>query len=260
MTRAAAPLIAAAFLASCYVDVTVREPAGEPLPIARGKFPHEALGRVLEKYVDAQGRVDYKGLRADRAELERYLIAVAATSPHQEPDAFPSERDKLAYWINAYNAYVLYAVTERPLMKAINEDLKTFFYFTQYEFGKERWSLYRVENLIVRKEFAEPRVHFALNCGSVGCPQLPIAAFQPERLEDQLARESRKFCDDDRRIRMKDPSTVEVSQLFEFYSEDFRPLGGALAFCRMWGRGDLPSIAEVRYIPWDWTVNAQPSN
>jgi hypothetical protein len=248
----------ASVLTGCFSNVAVREPKGEALPISKGHFPHEALDGVLQKFVNDQGRVDYKALKADRNDLERYLIALTKTSPHQEPDAFPTVNDKLAYWINAYNAYVLYAVIERPEMHSVNDDAKTFFYFTQYRLGNENWSLYKLENNVVRKEFKEPRVHFALNCASGGCPELPNEAFTPDKLEDQLSQEATKFCASDKKVRIKDPKTVEFSQIFEWYGDDFAESGGPIAFCKKWGRTDLPDGAQVTFIPYDWSLNAQP--
>jgi hypothetical protein len=240
----------------CFSTTQLPNPTGEPLPIAKGSFPHATFNDVLAKYVDGQGRVDYKGLKADRNDLERYIIALSKTSPHKEPELFPTEADKLAYWINGYNAYVLYAVTERPTMKSVNDDVKNFFYFTEYVYGGENISLYKVENDVVRKEFKEPRIHFALNCASGGCPELPAEAFMPDKLEEQLAREATEFCANEKKVRINNGS-VEVSQIFEWYGDDFKEAGGPVAFCKKWGRTDLPD-GEVKFIPYDWSLNAQP--
>lgn len=243
-------------LVGCFSTVQLPRPAGDPLPIEKGKFPHDALNGVMAKYVNDQGKVDYKGLKADRTDLERFIVAVATASPHQSPELFPSEAERLTYWINGYNAYVLYAVTERPQMKSVNDDVKDFFYFTKYRFGNEEISLYSLENDIVRKEFKEPRIHFALNCASGGCPELPAEAFMPERLEEQLSREAKEFCTNEKKVRVAG-GTVEMSQIFEWYGDDFKASGGPVEFCRRWGRDDLPS-GEVKFIPYDWSLNAQP--
>jgi hypothetical protein len=254
---ALATWIAAVLLGGCFNTVTIREPQGEPLPITKGHFPHEALNGVLAKYVNDHGRVDYKSLRGDRIDLERYIIAITKTSPHQDPSAFPTPQDKLAYWINGYNAYVLYAVTEHPTMHSVNDDAKTFFYFTKYKFGNEEWSLYTLENDVVRKEFKEPRIHFALNCASGGCPELPAEAFMPDKLEDQLTREATKFCANDKKVRVNGEE-VEVSQIFEWYEDDFKASGGPVPFCKKYGRTDLQDGAKIAFIPYDWSLNAQP--
>jgi hypothetical protein len=241
----------------CASTTRLPQPTGEPLPIAPGKFPHDAFDRVLSKHVDESGRVDYKSLRADRNELERYIVALSKTSPRQDPGMFPTREHKLAYWINAYNASVLYAVTERPQMKSVDDEKISFFGLTKYRLGNEAVSLYALENDIVRKEFNEPRIHFALNCASGGCPELPNEAFMPDRLEEQLAREARAFCADEKKVRVRDDK-VDVSQIFDWYADDFKAGGGPIAFCRAWGRDDLPENAKVEFIPYDWSLNAQP--
>lgn len=251
-------LLALSAFSACFSTVPLPQPAGEPLPIASGSFPHESLTSVLEKVVNDRGQVDYKALKADRGELERYIVALSKTSPHKDPIAFPTTEDKLAYWLNAYNATVLYAVTERPGMHSVNDDVKNFFYFTEHAFGDERLSLYKLETDVIRKEFGEPRVHFALNCASAGCPELPHEAFTPAKLEEQLARASKAFCTNEKRVRIEG-NVVWMSQIFEWYADDFKNEGGPIAFCTKWGRNDLPSEAEVKFIPYDWSMNAQAS-
>jgi hypothetical protein len=251
-------------LAGCFNSVAVKAPTGEKLQVSAGKFPHEVLDGVLKRVVNDQGRVDYDALAADRSELERYLVAVAEASPRTRPELFPTKEEKLAYWINGYNAYVLYAVTERPTMKSVNDDKTSFFYFTEYKFGEESGtpfvqSLYKLENEIVRPEFMEPRTHFALNCASAGCPELPPEAFMPDRLEEQLAREAKEFCAHPDKVKVNG-NEVMMSQIFEWYGDDFKAAGGPVEFCRAWGRSDMPAAADAKlsFIPYDWALNAQP--
>lgn len=245
------------FLASgCFSTARVPRPAGPPLPVTRGAFPHQALDALQRKHVDGSGRVDYQGLAADRLELQRYLTAVAEHSPDSDPDLFPTREEQLAYWINGYNAYVLWAVLERPGMRSVSDEKTDFFYFTEYELGGASWSLYNLENDVIRERFSEPRIHMAVNCASAGCPELPAEAFLPEKLEAQLAREAARFCAHPDKVRVEG-NVVKVSQIFEWYAADFEP-GGPVEFCRKWGREDLPSGAKVEYIPYDWALNAQP--
>ena len=241
---------------ACFTTKSIEKPK-ETLDVKANQFPHEVLDRVLKKVVDDQGRVDYKALAADRNALEKYLYAISQFSPHSHPKLFTTQDHRLAYWINAYNAYVLYAVTDRPTMKSVIDDKNDFFYFTEYTFGGEPWSLYKLENDIVRKEFNDPRIHMALNCASVGCPELPPEAFTPQRLQEQLTREVKEFCLHKDKVRVNGES-VEVSQIFEFYPDDFEADGGPVAFCRKWGNETLPEKSAFTYIPYDWALNAQP--
>lgn len=242
---------------ACFAQVSIPKAQGPALPIAPGHFPHDAFGAVLAAVVDEQGRVDYRALRAEREELERYLLALAQTSPHKDPEAFPRREDQLAYWINAYNAAVLYGVTERPGLRSVNDRVKNFFYFTRYQLGDEQLSLYKLENDVIRSELPDARVRFALNWAADGCAKLPAEAFTPEKLDAQLDRQAAEFCANPRRVRFE-KNHVEVSQIFEWYEDDFKDEGGVIAFCRKYGREELPEDGEVSYIPFDWDLNTQP--
>ena len=251
--------VVATFLLS-FKTVHIPKPSA-PLPIPTAArpipFPHMAFDAVLREVVDARGRVDYVALAARRSALERYLYAVAATSPHSDPAAFPTRADALAYWLNAYNAAVLYGVITRPGLRSVRDARFDFFGFSRSIFGGEALSLHGLENDVIRAHYHEPRVHFALNCASVGCPELPREAFLPDRLEAQLARETRAFCAHPDKVYVRD-GIVHLSQIFDWYAEDFAAAGGPIAFCRRWGRSDLPADAELRFIPYDWSLNAQP--
>ena len=97
-----------------------------------------------------------------------------------------------------------------------------FFFLQRVEVGGRRLSLYTLENRIVRARFDEPRIHFALNCASVGCPSLPPEAFVPERLEQQLARETARFLSEERNVAVDlDARIVRLSSIFDWYDVDF---------------------------------------
>ncbi len=244
-------------LTGCFSTVQVPVPVGAPLEVrGPGGFPHEHFTELLASVVDG-GLVDYRGLADAREPLARYLELLGRISPRSNPELFLTEADRLAYWLNAYNAFVLYGVTERPQMRSVDDEKYRFFYFTRYQLGGSPISLYHLENSIIREEFAEPRIHFALNCASAGCPKLPAEAFVPETLDAQLERETRLFCAREDGVRLAG-TEVEVSQIFEWYAKDFEPVGGPIGLCQAHGREDLPPSAPIRFLRWDWTLNHQP--
>lgn len=209
---------------------------------------------VLAKRVDAQGRVDYEALREDRAPLERYVALLAGTGPKETPGAFPSRAHRLAYWINAYNALTIFQVTQRRPIESVDDSKLTFFYLTKFEVDGRRLSLYEIENDVVRPEFTEPRVHFALNCASGGCPRLPQMPFRPATLESQLALETQRFLSEERNVAVEGDALV-LSEIFKWYGADFEPTVEAWIRER---RPDLPPTDELRFRPYDWSLNAQP--
>ena len=147
------------------------KPDAAALAAAPVPFPWAAWDKLLKKYVDGKGRVDYNAI--DKGELEKVFAAVAASSPKKNPDKYASK-------------------TRLPKLKNVDSEKTSFFYFTKFLMGGDDLNLYDLENKIVRPTFKDGRVHFALNCASGGCPQLPPEAFTPEKVDEQLSREARK--------------------------------------------------------------------
>jgi hypothetical protein len=232
---------------------TVKPRVDVDASFAPGAFPHEILDGVLGKYVK-DGQVDYKSIQGDRGELDRYLAFVGEVSPLSDPSRFPTKDDELAYWINAYNAVAITAVIDRPGLVSVVDNKVDFFYATKYVMGGDKIDLYKLENGIVRPTYADPRVHFALNCQSGGCPVLPSDAFPAAGLDAYLDEQARLFVNNPGKVQIEG-TTVRVSQIFEWYKEDFEPAGGALKFVSKY-RSDVPEGATLEYIPYDWTLIA----
>jgi len=246
------------------------------------RFSHEALDRVLRRFVDDQGLVDYAGLAASPFVLGTYLGQLAAWSPASHPALFPREADRLAYWLNAYNAVALRLVLEHHPIGSVM-DVETawwtplapagagFFYGQRFPLGGRSTSLHGLENRIVRRGFPDPRTHFALNCASLGCPVLPREAFDPARLEAQLARETRAFLAAPLNFRVDDGARVaQLSAIFEWYADDFTRwqearggTPGLLGFVADHAGPEAARAArraaargfDVRFLAYDWRLN-----
>ena len=112
---------------------------------ARGEeFDHSNWGRVLEKFVTETGRVDYAALKADSADLDRYVTQLAARSPASHPREFPTRNSQLAYWINAYNALVMKGVIEKwPVKSVVKIGLlpHSFFWRKKFVVGGKKYTL-----------------------------------------------------------------------------------------------------------------------
>lgn len=240
-------------VAACFHTAGAAPIVEKPAP---GAFPHALLSQVLGKYVNEEGKVDYKSLAGDRATLDAYLGFVAATSPKQDPSLFPTRQDQEAYWLNAYNGLAIRGVIDRPGIKSVQDNLADFFYLTKYVMGGKKVSLYTLENKVVRPTFSDPRVHFALNCQSAGCPRLPQAAYDPKTLEAELDGYAREFCTTPAKVYVDAAGTVHMSQIFEWYAKDFVAAGGQVAFCNAHG-ASLPVGGKLEFIPYDWALSAQ---
>ena len=134
-----------------------------------------------------------------------------------------------------------------------------FFALGKVRVGGVAVSLYDYENQVIRP-LGDARVHFALNCMSVGCPRLPREVFRPETLDRQLDREARLFFDDWRHVQIDTARGVlRLSQILEFYPEDFLATAPSLpAYVNRYRSVRVPEHLNVEFIPYDWTVNRVP--
>jgi hypothetical protein len=278
-----APALLAALLA---LGCTAIRPAGvvARAPEIGPGFSHAELDTVQSRFVDERGLVDYRGLAKDPAALERYHLALSARSPDSDPELFPTPEDELAYWINAYNASVLSIViayypvgsvtdVRAPFPLGLLSDKLGFFVLQRITLGGEQTSLYSLEDSVIRGRFTEPRVHFALNCGSRGCPRLPRRAFTASDLDRQLDDETRRFFAEERNLRIDHQERVVfLSSILDWYEDDFtdwlaarRPDRPAtlLEYVALYvpteGAGDLARARDydIRFVPYDWTLNDQ---
>ena len=182
---------------------------------------------LLKKHVkwlpdNKQSRVNYKGFAADRAELKKVLDGMSAVSK-ADFDKW-TKPQQMAFLINAYNAFTVEVIlTKYPDLKSI-KDLGNFVtptwkkkFFTLL--GEER-HLDWIEHEQLRPKYAEPRVHVAVNCASIGCPALFSEAFTATKMEAQLEDGMRRFLGDPTRNRYAD-GKLEVSNIFKWFREDF---------------------------------------
>jgi hypothetical protein len=230
----------------------VAAPTGEPI---------DAWTRVLERFVDERGRVDFDGLARDRADLDRYVAWVYAVGPNNRPEQFPTPQHVLAYHLNAYNALAMYNVIEDGIPTALTGFKKIdFFLLRRIRVGGESTSLYTYENSVIRK-LGDERIHFALNCMSIGCPRLPREPFRAATLDAVLDREARFFFGESRNLMVDDPArAVRVSEILRFFTGDFLAKSPSLvAYVNRYRATPIPADYAVSFIPYDWTVNTQRS-
>lgn len=192
-------------------------------------FDHGAWNQLLQQHVrwtpdGHASTVDYRALAADKTKLQSYLSALSAVQ-RKSFDGW-SRETQLAFLINAYNAFTVQLIlTQYPDVKSI-KDLGSFLQSPWKKpfvslLGQTR-SLDDIEHGLIRGSgrYREPRIHFAVNCASIGCPALRPEAFLRERLDEQLEDQTQRFLSDRTRNRIKDDG-LEVSPIFKWYREDF---------------------------------------
>ena len=222
---------------------------------------HKAYDALLQKYVDSNGLVNYKGLNADRPKLKSYLSMLESNAPK---DSW-TEDQKLAYWINAYNAFTLELILEHyPVssIKDIGSSIKIPFVNTPWDIkfiniGGEKYDLNNLEHGIVRKKFDEPRIHFALVCAAVSCPKLQNSAYLPEKLDEQLTKAAKDFLADSGKNEFESADKAVLSKLFNWYGGDFNNDGTLIEYINQYAPTKLAKGAKIDWQDYNWALNEQ---
>jgi hypothetical protein len=232
------------------------------LPAAADREASEALAawaRVLDTFVNEAGEVDFAALAEDRAELDAYVDYVSRSGPQSRPAAFPDRAEVLAHHLNAYNAVSMHAVIEAGIPESLG-GLRGLWFFrvANRRIGGRDITLSAYENDVIRP-LGEPRVHFALNCMSVGCPRLPRTPFTAGELEAELERAAREFFAEPRNVEVDhERGVVRLSEILDFYAEDFLAESPSLlAYVNRYRDPPIPEDQAIEFIPYDWTVNRQ---
>lgn len=234
-----------------------------PYPRQAGTFPvsHQAFTELLQQYVDDEGRVDYEGLAEEREKLDAYQELLTSNAPN---DANWSRNAQLAYWINLYNAYTLSLVLDHYPLASI-KDISTL---VSIPFVNSPWDirfisiqgsvydLNDIEHNILRQHWDEPRIHFAINCASLSCPRLMPWAFEGALLDSQLDECARHFINDGFR-NVISPREARLSRIFRWYQQDFTTSMPLTAYINQYSAVPIEEDAELKYLEYDWSLNAQ---
>ncbi len=205
---------------------------GNPLSLKAAPPPdYKAYAVMLSKYVDDSGLVNYGQLKANLFELNVVLTAFEGVA--KEDYETWNEADKIAFWINAYNTFMLKAVCNRyPIEPSF---LKSFFYeknsmqhlsdiWDTIEFAVlgQKLTLSHIQNEILRKQFIEPGIHFGLNSASLGCAPIARVPYEGSQLKSQLTEQAKRFMGNPKNLTIdKKQNLVSLSPLFENYMDDF---------------------------------------
>jgi len=234
---------------------------GSRLAAAEFDQTHAAFAGVLTQFVH-DARVDYAALKAQPQELNRYLDAVAGVSKADFLKWTTSQQ--IAFLINVYNAYTLRLIIEHYPVKSI-KDIGSWFTGPWDQpvvklFG-ETITLNTVEHQILRKDYAEPRIHFALVCAAKGCPPLRGEPDLGTRLDEQLTDQAKQFLATPSKNRIAaGERVVYLSPIFKWYGGDFgKDSRSLLAALKPYWPGKAPATDgfKIRYTDYDWSLNEQ---
>jgi len=209
---------------------------------------HSAWNDLLHKYVDAEGNVDYAAIAKESEKLEAYLGHLDANAPSKDW----SKNEKLAYYINLYNAATVKLIVDNYPLKSI-KDLKDPWDSKWVLIGGEKHSLGNIEHKILRK-MNEPRIHFAINCASYSCPKLVSKAFLPETMEEQLETATIDFINDNSRNKISGKK-AQLSNIFKWYKGDFTENGSLVDYLNRYSNIKADKKAKISYLTYDWGLN-----
>ena len=239
-----------------------------PLKAMTFDHSHQAWTEILNTHVKTFGattQFNYKKLKtsADLKKLNSYLSSLSAVKRPQ----FNSwkEKEQISFLINTYNAYTVKLILDNYPVKSIKK-IGSFFKNAWKQkffelFGKKT-HLDHVEHGILRKNFKEPRVHFAVNCASIGCPSLRNEAFVSKKLDQQLDEQAKLFLRDESRNYIKN-GIIHLSKIFDWFDKDFKQKSGSVEkFVAPYMSDDKALIKKIasgkfktKFLNYDWNLN-----
>ncbi|MFZ1029271.1 MAG: DUF547 domain-containing protein [Limnoraphis robusta] len=184
-------------------------------------FSYQNYQQILSIYVDENGNVNYKALKENRQNLDKFNASLATLSPQSFENW--TEKEKIAFWINAYNSLTLLAIIENYPTKSIR-DIPGVWTKLQFNVMGKEVTLDEIEHKILRVQFNEPRIHMGLVCASIGCPLLLQEPYTGDKLDEQLDEQTRKFIALNQNFKIdKQNNQVYLSSIFKWFGEDFIP-------------------------------------
>jgi len=235
-----------------------------------GQFSQPMWQEVMSDYVDASGRVNYDELRSNPFALKSFVDFIAEVSPKSHPDLFATENARKAYWINAYNALVMWGIVENPGISSVKDVAiaNGFFWRLKFVVGGEQMTLNQIEHDILREKFRDSRIHFAINCGSASCPVLGQRMYDADDLDARLDSAATHFISDTANVRIDERKrTIYLSMIFNWYAADFEKSGlqGVIPTVIHYLPKEQKPMADIsnfkiKYLDYNWDLNQQPTD
>ena len=225
-------------------ELEMPQSTGVPL-----KPDHGAWDALLRKNVSSSGKVNYSGMKASAKELEAYVTYLESFATR---DSW-TRNEKLAYWINLYNAatvrlivqnYPIASITKLSGGKPWDQNI--------VKIGTKSYTLNDIENKIIRPRFKDGRIHFAVNCAAKSCPPLMNSAFKASSLNRQLEKQTTSFINSSENTLAADK--VEISKIFDWYKGDFEG-GDVVAFLNKYSKTPINSDATIEHKTYNWDLN-----
>ena len=207
---------------------------------------------LLQGYVSKSGLVNYKEFVDSNWLVDGYVKELEKNGPQLNW----TKEQRLAYWINLYNATTIRLILDHYPVASIKDinngkpwDLELV------TVNQRQLTLNQIEKEIILKRFNDPRVHFALNCGATSCPRLLNEAYAPERLEEQLYLQSKVFLNDIKKNKISD-TELQLSMIFDWYADDFGSQDELVMFLNEFFEAPVSMESTISYLEYDWSLNS----
>ncbi len=219
---------------------------------------HQPFDQLLQKYV-VNGLVKYDDLhraKKDVALLRDYVHSLEQINPEKM-----NKKEALAYWINLYNAVTLRLIIDNYPVGSI-KDIGGIFSSPWKKklviVNGKNLTLNQIENEIIRPKFKDARIHFALNCASIGCPPLAAHAYQAGSLDRQLDKASKIALSQENWLKID--KSIRVSKIFNWYGQDFIDYSGSVRQYLARYRPDLRETIldekkSLKFMDYNWDLN-----
>ena len=207
---------------------------------------------LLGKYITPGGvkYAEWKKNPGDLQALQKVVDGIAA----EKADSL-GKKEQLAFYVNAYNAWILHEALAKYPTKSVKDLFFTFFTSKRIKVAGEQTSFNNLEKETIRSKFSDPRVHFALNCASRSCPPLNPEAFEGDKLDAQFEKLAKAFVNSEKGVKLSgDKKSAELSKIFDWYKDDFKD-GGPIAFINQRRANPIPKDAKISYQDYDWSLN-----
>ncbi|MFT4601992.1 MAG: hypothetical protein ACI857_002178 [Arenicella sp.] len=224
---------------------------------AQDHLTHKQWNTLLQAHVSKEGKVNYANLKKDEKKLDSYLMTLSKNHPKSSWH----KDDQLAFWINAYNAFTVKLIVKNYPVKSIKDlggsiyKVNTSWDIKFIKIGEKTYDLNNIEHDIIRKEFNEPRIHFAVNCASVSCPNLRNEAFVGSKLDQQLDEQAKSFINDKSKNDIQSKS-AKLSKIFRWFKGDFEKGDESLRdFINKYSAVKLGEKIKIEWNDYLWDLN-----
>lgn len=219
---------------------------------------HSLWNKLLSDNISQDGWVNYEGFQKDTLRLSEYLNELSVHPPSHSW----TQEEELAYWINAYNAFTIQLILDHYPLRSIKDvggslpminspwDIKFF------SIGNVMMDLNTIEHDILRSKIGDPRIHFAINCASISCPELRHEAYTADKIFAQLEEQANLFINDTSRNKVS-AELLELSPIFNWFRSDFEKEQSLTQYVNQYSETEVSPKAKIKWLDYNWSLNEQ---